>query len=152
MTEEGTWLFTRYESYLLPQNIFLIDFIDGFIIYGDFNEDYTETVYGVIKPDHLEIIPPVDVALISPAIRNGTVAAFIINTNMMHGMLIHETYTQARYILVNPNGNTFKTGLGFATYDDALGLFCIQGNDYYAWIDMSGRVLTSIALMSYSFD
>jgi len=152
MTEEGTWLFTRYESYLLPENIFLIDFTDGFIIYGDYNEDFTETVFGVIKPDRLEIIPTVDAASIAPAVRNGAVAAFIINTNTMHGMLINETYTQARYILINPNGNTFKAGLGFATYDEALGLFCIQGNDYYAWIDMNGRTLSSIPLMSYSFD
>jgi len=31
-------------------------------------------------------------------------------------------------------------------------LFYVQGNDYFAWIDMNGKSLVSIPLMSYSFD
>jgi len=152
MTEEGTWLFTRYESYLLPQNIYLVDFVDGFIIYGDISEDLMETVYGVMLPDRQDIILPVDAASITPAANSDVVVAFIVNTNLMHGMFINETYTQARFTLVDLSGNVFKTGPGFTSYDEASGLFYVQGNDYYAWIDMNGKSLVSIPLMSYSFD
>jgi len=152
MTEEGTWLFTRYESYLLPQNLYLLDFIDGFIIYSEYNEIYTEESLGVMLPDRLGIISPVNVASITPAIKNGTVEAFILNTNMMHGMLINETYIQARYTIMDKNGNEMKTGPGFASYDEALGLFNIQGTDHFAWVEANGKVLASIPSMAYSFD
>ena len=152
MTEEGTWLFTRDESYLLPQNRYLIDFIDGYIIYGELSEDFSQESFGVMLPDHQDILSPVDAASIAPAIRNGSVAAFILNTNMMYGMFINEAYTQARYTLVDLNGNVFRTGPGIASYDEARNLFNIQGNDHFAWMDINGKTLVSIPLMSYSFD
>jgi len=152
MTEEGTWLFKQDESYLLPQNRNLVDFIYGYIIYSEIDDDFTQVVYGVMLPDRLDIIEPVDAAAITPAVERETVAAFIINTNMMHGMFINETYIQARYTLVDPNGNVFKTGSGLASYDEALGLFGIQGTDHFTWVDINGRTLVSIPIMSYSFD
>jgi len=152
MTEEGTWLFTRDEAYQLQRNLHLVDFIGGYIIYNEFNDDYTEVNLGVMLPDRLVIIQPTDAASIIPAVKNGTVEAFIINSNLMHGMLINEMYTQALYTLVDLNGDPIKSGLGLASYEEALGLFFVQGNDYFAWIDLEGKTLVSIPLMAYSFD
>ena len=152
MTEEGTWLFTSYESYLLPQNRNLIDFIDGFIIYSEYSDDFTLTSLGVMLPDHVEVIYPTEIASLTPAVNNRKVTAFIMNVNMMHGLFINETYTQARYSIIDLNGEAIKTGPGFASYNEALDLFHVQGNDYFAWLDINGRTLVSIPLMSYSFD
>ncbi|MCL2663079.1 MAG: substrate-binding domain-containing protein [Oscillospiraceae bacterium] len=152
MTDDGTWLFTSGESYLLPQDRFLFDFIDGYIIYMMFNDDFTIISYGVMLPDGTDIILPDEFASITPVTHEGSVRAFIINTNTTYGQFVNETYIQARYTLVDVNGNIIKTGAGIMVHDRALDLLSVQGTDFSAWMDMSGNTIISVPSMGYSFD
>jgi len=152
MTDDGTWLFTSDESYLLPKDRDLFDFIDGYIIYMMFNDDFTVISYGVMLPDGTDIILPDVFASITPAVHGGTVRAFITNTNTTYGQFVNETYTQARYTLVDVNGNTIKTSAGIMMHDRAFNLLNVQGTDFSAWMDMSGNTIISVPSMGYSFD
>jgi phosphate transport system substrate-binding protein len=152
MTDEGTWLFTSDESYLLPQDRDLLDFIDGYIIYMMFNDDFTVISYGVMLPDGTDIILPDVFEPISPVVHEGRVSAFILNTNKTYGQFVNETYTRAQYTLVDVNGNKLRTGAGIMMHDRSLNLLNVQGTDFSAWMDMSGNTIVSVPSMGYSFD
>jgi len=152
MTDEGTWLFTTEESYLLPQDKFLFDFIDGYIIYTMFNDDFTEMRFGVMLPDGTDIVEANEVASLMPVIENKIVVAFIVNTNTIYGQFVNETYIQALYTLIDVNGNVRQAGQGVMMYDEASGLFNIQGSDFTSWKELTGNIIISIPSMAYSFD
>ena len=152
MTDDGTWLFTSDESYLLPQDRFLFDFIDGYIIYMMFNDDFTLISYGVMLPDGTDIILPDMFASIAPAVQSGRVTGFIVNTNTTYGQFVNEMYIRAQYTLVDVNGNTIRTGAGIMMHDRALNLLNVQGTDFSAWLDISGNTIISVPSMGYSFD
>jgi len=152
MTDEGTWLFTSDVSYLLPQDRDLFDFIDGYIIYMMFNDDFTVISYGVMLPDGTDILQPDVFASITPVVHEGAVRAFITNTNTTYGQFVNENYIQSRYTLVDVNGNTIKAGAGIMMHDRASNLLNVQGTDFSAWMDTSGNTIISVPSMGYSFD
>ena len=152
MTEDGVWLFNNTSEYLLPMNRHFAEFADGYFIYFEANEEFTVIRYGVMLPDGTEIIPPSDMTSIQLANNNGTVEAFIINTNTTYGQFINETYTPALYKLISTNGNVISTGPGIMSYDDTLQLYYVQGTDFFAWMDIQGNTIISIPSMAYSFD
>jgi len=95
---------------------------------------------------------PTRIASITPAATGGDVKAFMLNTNVLHGIFIDEVYTQAIYTLVDLSGEVFKSGPGVVSYDDASELFYVQGADYFAWVNAQGDTIISIPSMAYSFD
>ena len=145
-------LFTRDNSYLIAEDRFLSDFVDGFVIYNVFNDDFTDISYGVMLPDGQDIVLPEDVASITPAVNDGAVTAFILNTSATQGQFVHETYTQAVFRLVGRSGDLITTGPGVMSYEVTTGLFNVQGTDHFAWMDIGGNTLISIPSMAYSFD
>jgi|GEM_PF-879949 len=152
VTEEDMWLFTRDETYQIPPNRELLNFVDGFVLYNEFGDDFTVVNHGVMTPDGRDIIPPETVASITPVVDDGVVRAFILNTNTAQGSFIHEAYTSAIYRLVDSDGNLIKSGPGIMTYDEAARLYYVQGTDHFAWLDMAGNTIVSIPSMAYSFD
>jgi len=152
MTDDGMWLFTSDDAYRIAQDRYLSDFVDGFIIYNEFNDDFSIMSYGVMTPDGRDIILPEVIAAITPVAYNGTVEAFILNTSILYGLFIHETYTPASYRLVSLDGSTIMSGYGVLSYDQTLGLFYAQGTDHFAWMDAAGATIISIPSMAYSFD
>jgi len=154
LAEEGTWLFAATEAYLIPQYRHFYDFVDGYIIYiYEFNDDYTSGSYGIMLPDGRDILSPVDVATLIPAINEeNTVVAFIANTSSTDGYFVREEYNTATYMLISIDGSIIKTGSGILSYDKALNIFYVQGTAHSAWLDIHGNTLISIPSMAYSFD
>jgi len=152
ITEDGMWFFNLNEEYLLPPNRHFSEFVDGHFIYFETNNDFTAISYGVMLPDGTDIILPEGLSGITPAASDGSLKAFIVNTNTTHGQFINETYTRAEYELIGIDGTIIDTGLGVLSYDKALQLFYVQGTDFFAWMDAQGSTLISIPSMAYSFD
>ena len=152
MAEDGLWVFNHDESFLLPPNRHLEEFIDGYIIYYELNDDFTIAGFGVMQPDGTDVVMLEDVASISPAVFSTTVTAFILNTSTMHGGVIREVYTRASYQLVDLHGEAVSSGLGFLMYDDGLGGFRVQGSDFFALLDDYGHITARVPIMGYSFD
>lgn len=152
VAEDGVWLFNGQEEHRLPRNRYINEFVDGYIIYNDLNDFFEIVSFGVMTPDGREIVPPEEVASITPVADSGIVKGFIINSNALQGNYIRAVYTTAIYIHVDLSGNTIKTGPGILSYSEALGLFYVQGTDYFAWLDATGKIILSIPSMAYSFD
>jgi len=152
MAEDGLWVFNHDESFLLPPNRYLEDFVDGYIIYYELDENFSLAGFGVMLPDGTDIVMLEDVASISPAVFTSTVTAFILNTSTMHGNIIHEDYTRASYKFVDLHGNYVSAGLGVLIYDDGLGGFRVQGTDFFAFLDDYGNMVANVPIMGYSFD
>ena len=155
VTENGVLVFSRDESYLLPPDRYLIDFVDGYIIYsmsGTSADDQAITIYGVMLPDSWDVSPPLMIESITPAMIGGGVAAFIMNTRTLGGSFVNEAYTQSVYNIVELNGGIIKTGPGILSFARAPELYYVQGTDHFAWLDKQGKTLISIPSMAYSFD
>ena len=152
MTEVDMWLFTSGKAHRLPDGRDFHDFIDGFIIFIEYSEDYSIGYYGVMRPDGQDIIPSEAAVFITPAIENGTVKAFIQTKNASQGGFINETYKAASYRLIDLDGSDIRTGPGILSYDEALGLYFASGTDHFAWLDASGKTIISVPSMAYSFD
>jgi len=150
-TEEGTWLFSTKDSYLIPIDRYLREFIDSYIIYYDFRDDFSVSYYGVMQPDGRDIILPVEVESITPAVYNGRVKSFILNTGTTNIEFIRSAYTTARYRLVGLDGSIIGTGNGILSFNDIAGYY-IQGTDHFAFLDDNGVLTYSIPFMGYSFD
>jgi len=151
VTEEGTWLFNANDSFLIPVDRYLRDFIGGYVIYYDFRDDFSVSYYGVMQPDGRDIILPVETASITPAIRNGSVISFILNTGTIQGDFIQSTYSTAFYTLIDLNGNVLNSGRGVLSFDDRAGYYA-QGTDHFAFLNDNGDVAFSVPFMGYSFD
>jgi len=152
MTDDGMWLFDYDNAYLIPQNRYLDEFVDGWIIYTEFSEDFASTSYGVMSPDGRNLILPTEVASITPAVQDNKVISFILNTNIMQGNFIREAYTQAIYSIIDLNGNMISTGPGVLSFNENTGGYYVLGTDHFARLDESGNRITVIPSMAYSFD
>ena len=145
-------MFNHEESYLLPPNRYLEDFVDGYIIYYELNDDFTFAGFGVMLPDGTDIVLLEDVASIMPAVYSTTVISFILNTSNLHGSIIYEDYTRASYKLLDLRGNEAAAGLGILMHDDGLGGYRVQGADFFALLDDYGFITARVPIMGYSFD
>jgi len=151
MTEEGTWLFTLNDAYLIPIDRYMSEFVDGYIIYFDFDNNYVASRFGVMQPDGTDIILPVETVLITPAVRNGKVISFILNTGTIYGDFIRNTYSTASYKMIGLDGTIIGSGRGVLLFDEIAG-YCLQGTDHFAFLDDKGEVIFSVPFMGYSFD
>jgi len=152
VTDDGTWLFTHNEAYLIPKDKFITNFVDGYLFYFQMDESFFVTGYGVMMPDGRDVLQFEEGVSITPVIVDGNVNAFILNTNTMYEFFIRDGYVQAVYRIVGVDGGLIKSGPGILSYDEALGLFYVQGTDHFMWLDMDGNTIISIPSMAYSFD
>jgi len=153
MTEEGMWLISKDGAYLVSENRQIeVKYADGYFIYTEYDDNFETIGMGVMLPDGTDVIALRDVASITPAVKDGTVTAFIINTNISGGMFIQAEYTPAQYNVVGLDGTTIAYGFGVMDYNETLELFSVQGTDFFAWLDSQGNTLISIPFMGYSFD
>jgi len=152
MTEVGTWLFTHDDAFMIPPDRHLVDFLDGYIIYNEFDENFTIVSYGVMLQDGTDIIYPSEITSITPAVSNATISAFIRNTNTMHSLFVREIYTSMLYTLVDVDGSILATGPGILSYHEDVGMYSVQGTDFFSWLDRQGNTMISLPSMAYSFD
>jgi len=151
MTEEGTWLFTLTEYYLIPLDRYIREVTGGYIIYFDYNPDFTISHFGVMMPDGTDVILPVDIASITPALNNNSVIGFILNTGILYGDFVRSTYKTAIYTMVGIDGSITGTGRGVLSFEESAGYY-VQGTDHFAFLDDNGDMIISVPFMGYSFD
>ena len=152
-TESGSHLYREDEMFYFP-GVEYIEFFDGSILlYGTSQEDADGYTYisGVMTIDGEEIISPEPDTIIIPVIQNGAAIAFIIRNESTFSFPEADQNPNT-FKLVDTDGSTKIQGRGMLTYHNALGLYSIQGENHYSWLDKDAKPIISIPLMSSLFD
>jgi len=148
-TGEGAWFFTSDEAHYIP------GIEGGFIEGGEYLvytwSDKTEHGFGAMTLGGREIIPREKDINITAATKSGKVLAYVVNSNEFW-YYIRSEYRPSVYRLVGRDGSVLASGPGILRYDEAAELYSVMGPDYFAWLDLSGKTIISIPLMSYTLD
>ena len=154
-TENGMWLFNQQDTYLLPSNISVRGFIDGYILYQELNQNYEPTKQGIMRYDGQIIVEAESAINITALTTNGDIFGFAINTareNPHDYSFVSDVYNTIEYSYLDLSGQVTKSGLGILAYDEVSGLLSVQGTDYFAYMNRQGETIISIPSMAYTFD
>ncbi|MCL2628948.1 MAG: substrate-binding domain-containing protein [Oscillospiraceae bacterium] len=154
-TENGVWLISELETISMPSNIVPHRVVGDYIIFGEFNQDFSVSKLGVMTFDGQIIIEPESKVSIDIIATDNEAHGFIVGTDVNvdgNYSFIGDIYTRRVYRYIDPSGQLIKKDLGILMYDEVSGLLYAQGSDYFAWINKQGETLISIPSMAYTYD
>ena len=145
--DDGVRLFSADEEYFFP------DAASIGSVFGDgsYISYYThEWHQGVMTPDGDVIIPPIENASIAEVSDGSAVKAFIVTR--YNSDFDYAIGSLNRYGLYDTDGRLILSGNGILSYISGAELYALQADDRYSYLDMDGKIVFSIPLMSYALD
>jgi len=155
VTENGVWIISENKTVSISSNWYIHKLSHDILVFGEHSHDYTYLSWGAMTIDGQIILEPDDKVSIDILTVSGNATGFIVNTNQSgrygHGF-VGDFYTRMEYKLLDLSGQLITSDPGILSYDEVSGLLCVQGTDYFAWLNRQGETLISIPSMAYTFD
>ena len=147
-TEDGVRLFSADEEYFFPDAASIGSVFGG----GSYISYYTkEWHHGVMTLDGDVIIPPIENASIAEVSDGSAVKAFIVaRYNPDSGY--YAMGSPGCCSLYDTDGRLILSVNGVLSYVGGAGLYALQEDDRYSYLDMEGKPVFSVPLMSYALD
>jgi hypothetical protein len=144
----GTWLFRWGQQYFFP-DVGRISVLDGkYLAYAMYRDG--GFFAGVMTLSGEDIVPPEQSVYIDTVLENGSVVAFVANSDPYTAYQVSQTTNF--YKLFAADGALLASGIGTASYESGARLFAVQTENSFSYLDMSGKTVIKIPLMSYMDD